>query len=199
MVKYTYSLSSDFGGNIDREQFHNTLYLDGDLTSKLEGIEIDQDVVDIHFNATLTGPEQTTLNSLISGHTPSTSNATVVNSHFQYLEATSLIESTQRDLLQVASLSTNHMIAGYHKIEWYYEWSAGVMDSYFKCRIQLDNTTTVHEYETTSTTGISSKYTAVTGFKVINFTDGVHTIDLDYCTSKSYSSIRNIRILINKL
>lgn len=69
MSTYTYSLSSDFGGNINTTQFHSEINNDPGIFPNLEGINTLNDDVDIIFDSSLSAGEQTTLTGLVSSHT----------------------------------------------------------------------------------------------------------------------------------
>lgn len=71
MTTYTRSLSSDFGGSVLLRQLHNEISNSSIVTS-LDGINMTNDTIDIVFDSSLTSSEETTLNSLISAHTPDT-------------------------------------------------------------------------------------------------------------------------------
>ena len=74
MATYTYSLASDFGGSIKEHQFHEEVDGESGITSgTLVGINLSGDVVDIIFDGSLSGGEQTTLDGLVSSHTPDNS------------------------------------------------------------------------------------------------------------------------------
>lgn len=70
MATYTYSLSSDFGGNLKSRQLHDEIVAEGSISPILSGILTNDDVVDIVFNSSLSAGEQTTLNGLVSAHSP---------------------------------------------------------------------------------------------------------------------------------
>lgn len=70
---YTKSLSTDFGGSIKLKQFHEEVVADGGIAPNLTGVTMTADVVDIAFDAALSAGEQTTLDGLISSHTPDVS------------------------------------------------------------------------------------------------------------------------------
>nr|QBK89447.1 MAG: hypothetical protein LCMiAC02_05420 [Mimivirus LCMiAC02] len=69
---YTKSLSSDFSSNLNSSQFHIEVDGDGGITPNILGVNVTGDVVDIIFDAALSGAEQTTLDGLITAHTPVT-------------------------------------------------------------------------------------------------------------------------------
>lgn len=199
MVKYSYSLSSDFGGNLEEKQFHKNLADHGDLGSKFDGIEIDQDNIDIHFNTSLTAGEQTTLNSLVSGHAPAVSTADVSNVHYEFMEIKTEISTTQKSYVRANRLTTKHLLAGYYKLEWYYEWASPSLNPSLNCQIQLDDTTTVHSQQSAASIGDGTKFTSATGFTVVNLTEGTHDIDIDFQSIEVEVSIKNIRLFLFRL
>ncbi len=71
---YTKSLSSDFSSSLNSSQFHIEVDGDGGITPNILGVNVTGDVVDIVFDAALSGAEQTTLDGLITAHVPATPN-----------------------------------------------------------------------------------------------------------------------------
>jgi hypothetical protein len=69
MSTYTKSLSTDFGGELNARQFHDEI-TDSSITTTLVGINQSGDVVNINFVSALSGPDETTLNTLITNHVP---------------------------------------------------------------------------------------------------------------------------------
>jgi hypothetical protein len=67
---YTKSLATDFGGSLDIAQFHDEIDEDSGIAPEIIRIDLTGDVVDITFDAALSGAESTTLDGLISSHTP---------------------------------------------------------------------------------------------------------------------------------
>jgi len=66
-MKYIYSLSSDFGGNINPTNLEDEIEASS-IATTLSRISVIQDTVDIHFTSALSGAEETTLNGLIATH-----------------------------------------------------------------------------------------------------------------------------------
>jgi hypothetical protein len=63
----TYSLSGDFSG-LKQDQLHTEIEEEAGITSTIEEVRVEGDVVTIRFATTLSGGEETTLDSLVSGH-----------------------------------------------------------------------------------------------------------------------------------
>jgi len=67
---YTYSLINDFGNNLELSSLHKDIVNESGITTLLSGINLDEDVVTVTFDSSLTSGEQTTLDSLVSSHIP---------------------------------------------------------------------------------------------------------------------------------
>lgn len=66
---YTYSLSSDFGGNLRISHLHLDVIAEAGITPTLTRIDMEGDNVDIVFDSALSAGEQTTLNNVVSAYT----------------------------------------------------------------------------------------------------------------------------------
>jgi hypothetical protein len=71
--KYTYSKSVDFGGSFAAGQFA-TEVASSAISANFERVDTDGDDVDVVFSASLTAGEVTTLDGLVSSHTPGANN-----------------------------------------------------------------------------------------------------------------------------
>lgn len=65
---YTKSKATDFGGNLKTGKFHKEIVAEGGIAPTLLRVDTVDDVVDIVFDAALSGGEQTTLTTLIGNH-----------------------------------------------------------------------------------------------------------------------------------
>jgi len=70
MASYTYSKVTNFGGNLKEDQLRDEINNDGGITPTCTFINTDGDVVTINFSVSLSTGEETTINSIISAHTP---------------------------------------------------------------------------------------------------------------------------------
>lgn len=68
-IKYTKTISGDFGGNFNSSQFKSEVEVDDDIIPTCTHINVNDDNIDIWFDTTLSAGEQTTLNELVSYHT----------------------------------------------------------------------------------------------------------------------------------
>lgn len=68
MSTVIYSVSGDFPNQIVQQSVLNDEILDSSITTNLRGINVVGDDCNIFFSSTLSGPETTTLNSIVSNH-----------------------------------------------------------------------------------------------------------------------------------
>lgn len=59
-----------------------------------------------------------------------------------------------------------------------------------KCRIQIDDSNTIMEINTTNAHSNSVRWTNNEGFKQIDLVAGNHTIDVDFCSAFSGKTVR---------
>lgn len=120
-----------------------------------------------------------------------TSSGTLISAYYAEDEVTSSTTSTS--WTEKITLSQS-LEASDYLIFWYYEWQYSQKNKYFRCRVQIDDTTTISEqYESPANT---SNWSPVSGTKRVSLAVGSHTIDIDYCSSKSGKTayIRRVRI-----
>lgn len=79
MSTYTYSLASDFGGSLKLGQFHDEVNAEGTISPSLTSVTLVGDVVSVTFNSALSGAEETTLDGLVSAHTPTNIGSQTIN------------------------------------------------------------------------------------------------------------------------
>ena len=60
---YTYSKTTDFGGDLDTSQFHSEIVASA-ITTVITGVNTSDDVIDIVFPSALSGGDLTLLNGL---------------------------------------------------------------------------------------------------------------------------------------
>lgn len=65
---YTYSISSNFGGNFNPAQFQKEITNNSIITTTIQEIDVDDDTVDIVFRSSLSAPELTELENLVSSY-----------------------------------------------------------------------------------------------------------------------------------
>ena len=69
-IKITKSLSNDFSGGLNTQQLHSQIVKDVGITANCLTVKSTGGDVDIIFDTSLTGPEETTLDLIIAAHTP---------------------------------------------------------------------------------------------------------------------------------
>jgi len=107
-------------------------------------------------------------------------------------ETTSSTTSTSWQ--EKVSFDIDDLPAGKYRIGWHYEWQYKHGSFEFKARIQVDNSTTIHEFFQ-EPENVNSWYTE-SGFRYVTLTEDDHTIDVDYCGTKSgkVARIRAVRL-----
>lgn len=70
MATYNYSLSSDFGNNINQNQFHQEVLGATGISPTFYGITTTGDNIDVLFESNLDTNEQLILDNLVTSHTP---------------------------------------------------------------------------------------------------------------------------------
>jgi hypothetical protein len=90
-TRYTKSLATDFGGNINESQLHReiTLAIPG---TALIGVNRSEDIIELIFADTLSGGDETILGTTISNHVPMT--GTRKSRFFTYTPKTTKTNST---------------------------------------------------------------------------------------------------------
>lgn len=73
MTEYLKSLSTDFNGNIEIDQFHAEIVGNADITTPFLGLSTYLDDIIILFDSVLSNAEVATLNGIISNHLPDSS------------------------------------------------------------------------------------------------------------------------------
>lgn len=111
---YTKSLSSAFGGNLNTTQLLTEITADGGISPTCITVMSIADVVDIVFDAALSGGEQTTLDGLISAHTPSANTKDGVDAQHAYTSVeTSTTSKSFIDLDSMALTTSNNTATTY--------------------------------------------------------------------------------------
>lgn len=186
---YSKSLSTDFSGNLNPSQLRNELNADGGISPECIVVKNSGDDVDIVFDASLSGGEETTLNNLISAHIPISS---YISSKSETVTATSL------ETYQTKTVLNKYVNVGEYKINWYYIFLTD--DGYHDIRIIVDDSTVIH-----SSSGklpiVSSIYrNKECGFNFVTLNEGIHNIKLQFkSTSNNTVTIECARLHIEDL
>lgn len=70
MSEIVYSLSSNFSGNIREDQLHSEIVANSSISTSLDGIIKNGDVVTVKFFGNLIGNEGNVLNQIVNSHLP---------------------------------------------------------------------------------------------------------------------------------
>ncbi len=117
-----------------------------------------------------------------------------------YNENDTTQSTTSTTFTQALRLTINIPVTGNYFIEWSYEASNSQKDRDTVIRVQIDDTTTIHEVSHgRQNDQITPAFYAGSGFKRANLTAGSHDIDIDYRAQANTASIRNIRVVVKKL
>jgi len=101
----TRSLATDFGGNLNPNQLITEINNSPSISPNCFYISNIGDVVDIYFDAALSGPETTTLNGIIASHVPD--NPTIVNESVSTTDNQTLNNKTIIDTNNTLILTNN--------------------------------------------------------------------------------------------
>ncbi len=139
------------------------------ISPTITSISQDNDNVTISFDSTLSGPEQITLNNLVSAHTPITSGNKTTGTNDLF--STTISSYTTRD-----TLTTEYLSAGDYKIDWFYTFRT--YNGYPDIRIIIDNNTIIHTNNSRVPVISSTIEYDKTGFDIQTLTEGQHVIEL---------------------
>lgn len=70
MTKYTYSITTHLGGNVNLSQLHQEIKTNPYIDPNLIGVNKNNDNITIEFDSILTGAEENILNSVVASHDP---------------------------------------------------------------------------------------------------------------------------------
>lgn len=99
---------------------------------------------------------------------------------FEYNYVTELAEqtTTSSSYQNAATITTPSLIGGLYRVGFSYEWSTSTTNRQTGVRVQVDNSTTIHEVELKPPS--SNDYIGQAGFMPVGLSAGSHTIDLDF-------------------
>jgi len=102
--------------------------------------------------------------------------------------------TTSTTYVNKLTYTTPTIPAGYYRIGYQFEWRRNTASNDFRGRVQIDNTSTIMEFNEESKDGTS--WHPAAGFDIVQLTAGTHTIDIDYAgeTTGNTSYIRRARI-----
>ena len=109
----------------------------------------------------------------------------------------SLSTTTSTSFQQKLRLTTT-LRSGNYRIGWSYDWQITSSSCNFKAQIQVDDTTTLSTHTEEAQDPSTDQRHQASGFAYQTLTEGIHNIDLDYCTSSPSGSarIQNARLEI---
>ena len=127
----------------------------------------------------------------------------VYGSNYTYAESLTVTTTNSTSFQEKLKLTTASLPVGTYRIGWSFQWNHDNTGNDFLGRIQMDDTTTLGNYQiepkdsagTFSTTGTNQKF-GLAGFAQVALTTGVHFFDIDFATENASdeSSIWNARL-----
>jgi len=119
----------------------------------------------------------------------------IFGSEYGYDSSAPEFSTSSSGFVQAFTTTTASLPAGDYRINWYYNWRQSNSQDDFLCRLQIDNSTTIHEHRQEPKDASSDQRHVVCGFINTTLTSGTHTIDIDIAAPIGNTSyIRNMRI-----
>jgi hypothetical protein len=196
------SLSSDFGGNIGYGSITDDIN-NSSITIQFNGLSTNGDIVVFHFESELSPTELIEFNNVVNNYIyvsdDTIRNEGVFGTEYHYIEDEEISTTTSNIFVGKLRLTTRNIPEGEYRISWNYQWNLESTISYdFKGRVQIDDSIIIMTHQEEPKDGGVNQLRQLSGFKTIDLTDGVHTIDIDFCRSDSQGTaiISNARIEI---
>lgn len=186
-TKYSYKISSDFGGSVHISQLQAEVDADVTITTACSHVNTDNDDVDVWFVSSISGAEVTALDAVVAAHTPR-----VTIGAGMYVEDLSLSLTTSLTFIQKLRLSLTNIAAGDYFIKWSLEYGQ-VENKIGVYRIQLDNTTVLSECSMKHQAGTM---VGASGFRKVTLVAGDHDIDVDYSCPDGTVKIQNVVLAV---
>jgi hypothetical protein len=119
---------------------------------------------------------------------------TIFGSNYFVAEDAAQTDTTSITYVRKLRLTASGVQAGNYRIDYYSEWLHSKTSTTFGYKIDVDDTTTIHE--TSFTPANSTSWYTIGGFDYYTLTSGTHTFDIEFLSSStgSTSSIRNAKI-----
>ena len=118
--------------------------------------------------------------------------STVFGSEFQQASDDGQSTTTNTAYLQKLRMTTGSLPSGTYRISWYYEYHISSTSYDFKGRVQIGDSTTIHEIQQESQDSGTDQWKPCSGF-YYHTGSGVLNIDIDYCRSSSSGGTSYIR------
>lgn len=194
--KYTKSLSSDFGGNLNPSQLQKIINDNDSIGKRCTNVISDAsspDDVHIIFTSYLSSEEEQILIFLISNYSIE---IPLYGNEYQFVESSVESSTTSTSYINKLRLITSSLYGGNYHIGWMYKCRCSLSDKNI-IRVNLDNTTILSEvqYLSKDNNNIQSS-----GFKNIKISSGIHIIDIDFHRKDSigFVSISNTSLSLFK-
>jgi hypothetical protein len=119
---------------------------------------------------------------------------TIFGSNYFVAEDAAQTDTTSITYVRKLRLTASGVQAGNYRIDYYSEWLHSKTSTTFGYKVDVDDTTIIHE--TSFTPANSTSWYTISGFDYYTLTSGTHTFDIEFLSSStgSTSSIRNAKI-----
>lgn len=176
MSTYNYSITTDFSGNYKRSNFIYEIY-QSSLKSLITKLTETDDNVEIKFKVALDSGQEAILNNLVSTHDSNYWS----KKYCTYVEDNNTLSTTSTSYQQKIKLTTDYLFGGEFIVRWFYKWGANNTSDKIDVKIELDDSDILFN-QIEDARNVNDVFN-VSGFKKINLSRGIHTIDLDFRTS----------------
>lgn len=188
MTTYNYTISGNFPSGIDSFYLERTI-TESNIVPTLTNITTKGDNVYITFSSSLSGPEVTTLNNIISAHT------TTYNSGkcLYVIDDFELLTTNSTNYTTKTTLSTIYLTAGLYIItfSYQYKYDATAID----VLIDIDDTIEVNHTYDSRIIGPNDMLTN-SGLRNIILTEGFHTLKIKMKSVNGSCSLWNCSLLM---
>jgi hypothetical protein len=199
VVTINRSLAGDFGGNIGYENLTEDIV--AGVSVDFFGMSLAGDVISFYFDDNFNATSLQEFDNVVTNYVfvvDVPRNEGVFGTEYQYVEDELTSTTTSTIFIEKLKLTTRNILEGKYKISWYYQWIYSAATQDFKGRVQLDDSINIMSHQQEPKDGGDEQKIPVSGFKVLDLTAGVHTIDIDFCRSDSpgTATISNARLEI---
>jgi hypothetical protein len=119
---------------------------------------------------------------------------TIFGSNYFVAEDVTQTDTTNTSYVRKLRLTASGAQAGNYRIDYYSEWLHSKTSTTFSYKVDIDDTTTIHETSFAPANALS--WYTISGFDYYTLASGTHTFDIEFLSSStgSTSSIKNARI-----
>jgi hypothetical protein len=123
----------------------------------------------------------------------------VFGDEYQIAESAGVSSTSNSSYQEKLSMTTGTLPAGDYRVSWCYNWRHSDTKHDFMARVQVDNTTTIHEHQQEPKDRSDSQSFLISGFAKVTLSNAQHTIDVDYTRDGGTAYIWNTRLEIFRI